>query len=263
VTFVRNSVGIGQARDFELPVLEIGGDEFVALSGDILFANLDFEYQQAVKEWIAARARVRVTARLGSEVSSLLASGVAASTGFELGWLIKLVRSDRAMLSANIDLSNNTSTIINILQFVDDIVEGETPQLISTTPSVRGGGGLRFAYGVSELCGLTFFGSGGYGESIDRRAENEFFLRVGGLANFDLLPGTNVPLGLSLGYVFDTFPEGGEDVASNDNTGTLRIEYTGRNDLGLGLVLTVERLNTRSVGSITVVSTSIDLRYFF
>ena len=204
-----------------------------------------------------------MSARLGDEVGSLLSSGVTASTGFELGWVVKLARSERAMLSASLDVSSNNTTIIDVLGFVEDVVDGVPAELVRKTPSVRGGGGLRFAYGVSPLFGFTAFASGGYGESIDRRAENEVFWRFGGSADFDLNPKTAVPVGIVLGGLFDTFPEGGEDLSSNVWVGMVRLEYTGREDLGMGLVLTNERLNSKSLGTLGVSSVAVDLRYFF
>ncbi len=262
-TFVRNSISIGQSSDLDVPVLQIGGEPIVGLEGDLLFAGMDFEYQHAVKSWIAARARFRLVARLGTELGSLLSSGVTASTGFELGWLLKVVRSERVMLSASLDVSNNNTTIVDILGFVQDVVDSTEAELIRKTPSVRGGAGLRFAYGVSALFGITAAASGGYGESIDRRADNELFWRFGGSVDFDLREGTGVPIGLVLGGVFDTFPEGGEDIASNVWIGMFRIEYTGRNDLGLGLAFNSEHLGTKDFGSLGLSTILVDLRYFF
>ena len=262
-TFVRSSISIGGSEELDSAIFDIGGEPLVVLTGDLLFAGMDFEYQHAVKSWIAVRARLRMVARLGDEVGSLLSSGVTASTGFELGWLVKLVRTERGMLSATLDVSNNTTTIVDILGFVQDVVDTVPAELVRKTPSVRGGGGLRFAYGVSPLFGITAFASGGYGESIDRRADNEFFWRVGVSVDFDLRSGTGVPIGFMLGGLFDTFPEGGEDIASNVWDGVFRLEYTGRDDLGLGLAFSRERLATESFGSLDISSLAVDLRYFF
>ncbi len=262
-TFVRSSISIGESSDLDSTAFEIGGEPIVVLAGDLLFAGMDFEYQHAVKSWIAVRARLRMVARLGDELGSLLSSGVTASTGFELGWLFKLVRSERAMLSGSLDVSSNNTTIVDILGFVQDVVDSAEAELVRKTPSVRGGGGVRFAYGVSALFGITAFASGGYGESIDRRADNEFFWRFGTSVDFDLRAGTGVPIGFVLGGVFDTFPEGGEDIASNVWNGVFRIEYTGRDDLGLGLAFTHEELKTETFGTLGISTVAVDMRYFF
>ena len=70
-------------------------------------------------------------------------------------------------------------------------------------------------------------------------------------------------MGIVLGGLFDTFPEGGEDLSSKVWVGMVRLEYTGREGLGMGLVLTNERLNTKSLGTLSVSSVAVDLRYFF
>lgn len=262
-SFIRTSVSIGATDDVDSTVFDIGGEPLVVLKGDVLFAGMDLEYQHAVKSWIALRARVRMTARLGNEVGTLLSSGVTASTGFELGWLVKLLRTERAMLSATLQVSRNSTTIVDILGFAQDLLDSLPARLVHKTPSVRGGAGLRLAYGVSPLFGITAFGSSGYGESIDRRSDNQFFWRFGVSADFDLRSGTGVPLGFVLGGLFDTFPEGGEDIAANVWDGVFRIEYTGRDDLGLGIVMTRERLATESFDILTLSSVAVDLRYFF
>ncbi len=172
-SFVRASLSFGESPAPQVPIFVIGGVDLSSLQGDLLFAGMDFEYQHAVKSWIAVRARFRMIARLGNEVSSLLSAGVTASTGFELGWLVKLVRTDRLMLSGSLEVSSNKTTILDLLGFVEDVLDTVPARLVRNTPSARGGAGLRFAYGVSPLFGFTTFVSGGYGESTDRRAENE------------------------------------------------------------------------------------------
>ena len=93
-TYVRNSLGIGQALDVEfVPQLDIGGgDTIPGLSGDLLFAVLDFEYQHAVKDWLAVWGKINMIGRLGTDVGAILAQGATVLTGFELGWLIKLLQ---------------------------------------------------------------------------------------------------------------------------------------------------------------------------
>lgn len=96
-TFIRNSVGIGSAVDIEFPVAIIDGDTIVGFDGDLVFALLDFEYQRTLRDWLAARGQFKLQARLGTNVGSLLASGITASTGFELGWLARLFQTDHTL----------------------------------------------------------------------------------------------------------------------------------------------------------------------
>jgi hypothetical protein len=233
-TFVRNSVGIGSVSDFDVPVAVIEGDTIVGFKGDLLFALLEFEYQHAVKDWIAARGSFRLAGRLGTGVQSLLASGVTAATEFELGWLIKLLRGDRAMLSGSLNINNGDVTAINVLRFVEDIIDDQPASLIRTTPSLRGGGGLRFAYGLSPLFGFTVFGDLGYGESVDSRAASDWYYEVGGGVSLNLNGSTSVPLGFSLGYKAQSLPVS-SDIDNDIAEVLFRIAYTGRDDFSISV----------------------------
>ncbi len=121
-SFIRNRLGAGMAFDFEIPPIEIGGEPISGLQGDLLFAILDFEYQYAIKDWIAIRARVLANGRLGSDTLSLLSEGVTMATGFEFGWLVRLRESEKTAFSLDLNLANRSFTGVNISRFVDDII---------------------------------------------------------------------------------------------------------------------------------------------
>ena len=72
-TYIRNTLGIGKAVDLDIPLLNVDGEEVIGLKGDLLFAALEFEYQHAVKDWLAVALEFEVIARLGTGVGSLLA----------------------------------------------------------------------------------------------------------------------------------------------------------------------------------------------
>ncbi len=262
MTFVRNAVGIGVAPDLR-PTAVIDSASIVGLTGDVLFAGLEFEYQHAVKRWLGVRARLKLDARIGSEVQSLLAAGVNATAGFELGWLFKLASRERFMLSANVDVSNGTITALSISDLIEDVIAGRPARLVQNIPVLRGYGGLRFAYGVSPLLGITANLSGGYGESIDRQAQNHASVRGGVSTDFDLRPGTGVPLGFLLGYTFETFMGEGSGSFVETSKGTFRIEYTARPDLGIGLGISADRVQIEADGRSYLYTVRIDLRYFF
>ena len=121
-TFIRNRLGMGQALNLEIPPIEVGGVQISGLEGSLLFAILDFEYQYAIKDWIAIRARFVGSGRLGSDTLALLYEGVTMSTGYEFGWLIHLQEREKTALSLDLNLSNRSFTGVNITQFVDDII---------------------------------------------------------------------------------------------------------------------------------------------
>jgi len=229
-----------------------------------MFALLDFEYQGTVRDWLAARGKFRVLGRLGTNVGALLASGITASTGFEVGWLARLFQSDHTLLSADLKLASNNFTFINVTDFVEDIIDGRPTELVRSTPSVRGGGDLRFAWGLSPLFGLTAAAETGYGESVERGSENQWYFELGATLDFDLLAVSRVPLGIVLAYEHNTFPEGGDDISDDVDHGLLRVAYTGRSDFIVALDVAVERFNSKQLDQwVNLRSIGINLRYYF
>jgi hypothetical protein len=62
------NLGIASASDFENIILEIEGEKIIGLKGSLIFADLNFDYQQKIKDWIAFYAQVGLTARIGTEL---------------------------------------------------------------------------------------------------------------------------------------------------------------------------------------------------
>jgi len=267
-TKLEMSLGIGQAYDLEVPLAIIENDTITALRGDLIFAVLGLGYQHAIKDWMAVRGRFDVTGRLGSGTGALLATGVTAITSFELGWLFKVLEHETTLLSIDVGVDNNSFTAVNILRFVEDVIAGD-PQanLVRTTPSVRGFGGARFAWAISDVFGLTGAGQAGYGESVNDVESSEWYWSVGGLLDVDLGARTAVPLSFAVGYAADTYPltEDSGDRGGNVVHGfNFQIGYTGRDDLALGLSFTMETTPTPfSDQRLKFGSTALNLRYYF
>ena len=263
-TYIRNTLGIGKSIDLFVPIIEIDDGQVLGLKGDLLKAILEFEYQQAVKDWVAFRVQVRVAGRLGTGTQSLLASGVTANTGFEFGWLFKLAEGEKTALSATLNLWNNSVTVVDFLGFVDGVVNPPSQSLVKTVPSTRGGGGLRYAWAASDLVGFIFKSETGMGESVDRSNSDEWFFNFATAADFDLKTKTAVPLGLALGYKFDTFPEAGEELANVKHDLVFRISYTGTTDFLLSLDFSYGWFKVKDITESTkFTSTLLNLRYYF
>ena len=262
-TYVRNTLGMGKAYNLQYPLIEIDGETILGLEGDLLFAILDFEYQHAIKDWIAVRARVRVTGRLGNDVQSLISSGITAATGFEFGWLLKLLKNETTMLSATAELSNRNFTIVDIQRWVEGIIQGVPVPLVRDTPSTRAGLGARFAWGISQPFGLIVDGTVGYGEAVAREAKNEVYGRGGTSLSFDLGAVSSVRLGFVGGISYDSFPEGGEEIRGGIWGFLLRIAYNGRDDFIIALDSSVESIDFEQQSQVKFGSTMINLRYYF
>lgn len=263
-SYFRNNLGISTTYDVDIPLGVIDGDTLLVSRGSLLFANLALEYQQTIKDWIAFRAEFRVLGRLGTGTAALLTSGVSATTGFELGWLIRLLETNRSYLSLSFDVKNSNFTTIDISDFVEDVIGGEDAELVRNTPSMRAGPGLRFTHAFSPLVGLISFIETGYGESVDRLSDDEWFTQFGATVDFDLAAANWLPIGLAVGYIQDSFPEGGADITDVVRGILFRIGYTGREDLALGLNIQYSSFPTESIEDrIKSTGFNIDLRYYF
>jgi hypothetical protein len=263
-SYIRNNLGMSQTSDVDIPLGVIGEDTLFASRGGLLFANLGIEYQQTIKEWIAFRVKLKVNGRLGTGTSALLTSGVSAATGFELGWLMRLLETDKGYMSLSFDVRNSSFTTINIADFVDDIINGENAELVKKTPSVRAGVGLRYTHAFSPLVGLVSYFETGYGESVDRVSDDEWFTQFGASVDFDLAGVGWVPIGLAVGYQQDSFPEGGADITDVVRGFLFRIGYTGRKDLALGLNFVYSTFPSNQLDEkIKSTGATLDLRYYF
>lgn len=263
-SYIRNSIGMSQTADVDIPLGVIEGDTLFASRGGLLFANLGIEYQQTIKDWIAFRAKFNVNGRLGTGTSALLASGVSATTGFELGWLLRLLETDSGYLSMSFDVKNNNFTTINIADFVEDVINGRDAELVRKTPSMRAGVGVRYTHAFSPLIGLISYFETGYGESVDRVSDDEWFTEFGATVDFDLAAANWLPIGLAVGYAQDSFPEGGADITSVVRAFVFRVGYTGRKDLALGLNFQYSTFPTDQLDT-NIKSTGLDfdIRYYF
>ena len=263
-SYIRNDIGISNTAEVDIPLGIIGEDTLFASRGALVFANLGIEYQQTIKDWIAFRAKLLVNGRLGTGTSALLSSGVSAATGFELGWLIRLMETDRGYMSLSFDVKNTEFTTINIADFVDDIINEENAELVRSTPSMRTGVGLRYTHAFSPLVGLISYFETGYGESVDRVSDDEWFTEFGATVDFDLAAVGWVPIGLAVGYLQYSFPEGGADITDVVRGVVFRIGYTGREDLALGLNFQYSTFPSDQLEEkIKTTGVDFDIRYYF
>jgi hypothetical protein len=268
-TFIRNTLGFGQALDLQVPIIDIGGEYLTGLRGDLYFLNVEFEYQYAVNNWLAVFGSFEVNSRFGSEAQSLLAQGINATYGFELGWMFKLLHTDNVLLSATANIWNKSGTVINIYDFIQKIIDagGLTPDnhLLITRNFIQGGGGLRFAWAVSDLLGVNGLTELAYGESVDRSDENEIFYNLAGSMDIDLKKVSSVPIGFALGFRINSFISGGDNTIDSKIASLfLRTSYTGRDDFLISLDMTWDKLPLRQIDqTLNGATTTINLEYYF
>jgi hypothetical protein len=246
-TVLRNKLGYGGASDLKLTLLEDDeGEPILGLEGDVLYALLGLRYQHAVQDWLAVWVSARLSARLGNELQSLLAQGVSLFTGFELGWLVRVYETDRHIVSTSVSLGNSSSTIVDIYGFVNRIIEdgGLEPdnQLVRDVPRLDGALDLRYAFAASDMVGIQANGMAVYGETVERRAGNQWSYVLGAVLHLDLHARTQLPLGFALGYKHMTAPDPVDGDRAGIHSFLLNTSYTGRDDFTFGIDLQYERV---------------------
>jgi len=268
-TYIRNTLGVGQALDLIVPIMEIDGVPVTGLRGDLYFLSIEFEYQYAVNNWLAVFGNFSVVSRIGNGAQAILAQGINASYGMELGWMFKLLKTKKVMLSATANIWNKSGTIINIYDFIQNIIdEGELlpdNHILITRNFIQGGGGLRFAWAASRFLGVHALTEFAYGESVDKRDKNELFYHVAGSVDSDLNNICSVPIGFSLGFEINSFSSGTDNTIDGKVTSIfLRTSYTGRDDFLISIDMTWAKLPLRQLEQTLNGGTmAINLEYFF
>ncbi|NOX66284.1 MAG: hypothetical protein GXO85_10975 [Chlorobi bacterium] len=267
-TYFRNTLGAGVAMDLNVPILIIDNKPLVGLRGNLTFLTVEFEYQYAVNSWLAVFGEVGMQSRFGTETQALIAQGVNATYGFALGWMFKLLETDKVMLSATANLWNLSGTVINFYNFIQDIIDngGLRPEnrLIYSKDYIQGGGGLRVAWAASELIGVNGLSEFAFGESLDNKGTKVFY-NIAGSIDIDLMKAWSVPIGFALGATINTFLSSGDNsVDSKATSAFLRTSYTGRDDLLISLDMTFNRIPvSQSNQTLNGMTSTISMEYYF
>ena len=262
-TFVRNSLGIGTALDLPIiPEIVIGTDTIGAITGDLIFALLDFQYSQRIKEWMGFWATVKVRGRLGDGAGALIAEGVTLSTRFDIGWMFKFLETDRIAMSATAQVTKGSFTGMNLFSFIEGVIDSQPVPLVRKVPTLWVGPGLRFAWGANTWLGVTASGNLMYGEGADRTKASQALWRLSAGASLDFTSLINVPVGLVLAAQMASDDPNGES-DKNSKGGLVRIAYTGRDDFVIALDVSSLRTTLFSGTTVNIGTTQISMRYYF
>ena len=266
-TQFRNTLGIGMSSGLTLPPVDIGGVEYRFESGKLLFSKFQLEYQQKVKEWLGVWGKFGLSARLGTETQSLLTQGVTVTTGFELGWLLRLWQTDNMLLSGTVQINNSSFTAVDLVGFVEGIIDGvpeSDNSLVLTVPLMAGFTGLRYAWAMNQVVGLTAATKVGYGESPDRKQGNTWYFDAGAMVDFDFRRKYSAPVGIAAGARVSSVPDQDEDLNGSATSTVVRIDYIGRIDFNLGLEIKSTWYDVSSYDlSMRYTTATMDFRYYF
>lgn len=267
-TRFRNTLGFGQTVNLETPLKKILGEDIPGLTGEVYYAILDFEYQYAVREWMAIWGEIRINGRFGNEMQALLTQGATAFGGFQLGWLFRLWQTEEHMLSLSADVNKTSTTIIDIYGFLNAAIEegeiSEHNKIIQDIPILTTALGLRYAHAISDMFGLVASGRVAYGQSIRRDEGAKFYPSLGLTLHMDLKNTEDIPIGFVTGYKYSFATDNGDGMLSDAHSILFNISYTGRADLNLGLDLQLQQLPMLGFDDkVEFITGQINLSYFF
>ncbi len=276
-TYLRSQTGFGLLLDAKFPVFT-EGDTVAVVEGDIAFAVLAFEYQQAIVDFLALRIGFGGAVRTGTSGETLLAEGLNASYAFRFGVIGRVFRTENFLLSVVADYESNKLIAMDPFGFAqrvaDECVDApDVPQCILDSEEdllVSGRssaitGGARGAWSPIEWFGLRGRLEIGAGDAFDPESSlSTTIINVGALADVDLLEVTPVPLGFLLGFDSQLFGGRGSDIAESATRFNLGLFYTGHQEFSVGVEGIFGKValaqSDESVDSITI---NLRLRYFF
>ena len=263
-THIQNTVSLGKAIGAQVPVFDVTDSTIIgSAEADIFLAGLGFRYQHAAKDWLAVKISMATVARVGTSTPSLLADGITAAVGYDLGWLMRVYQSRTVVVSGSLGLGNRSSTFLNLLDWAQGIVEGTNVPLVRSRSALRGQGGVHAAWGLSRRFGLLGAFNLNYGESFDGIGKNGWNTDARLALSYDVEQDLKIPLGLAATV-------GRYEVNESSNPTSmiwfwsLRFAVQSRADFTFGLDLKSSYL-TSSVddSDIQLTQMSIDMRYYF
>jgi hypothetical protein len=232
------NLGFGQTTTLTIPGIIIDEYELFSFEGKIIFMDVFIQYQQRFTPWLAMFISTKISGRVGSDMSSIMADGINTLSGGEIGWLVRIVERDKYYVSANINVEKVTGTFINVTEYFQEIINNNPyPSLVKKVPAMLMGIGFRGAYAFNSMYGIQFQVNGSFGESLQRENTQAYF-SGGFVADVDFNPKKNVPIGLAIGYTLTSAPEIVMKEGQSSNLFMGKFGYTGSDDFDLGLQFT-------------------------
>jgi hypothetical protein len=260
--YVQTTVALGAAANTSTPTFTLPDSTVVqAAPAENFYFSLGFAYQHRMKDWLAVVAGLEAAGRLGSNTRSLIADGITGNVGYRMGWKIRAVETTSFLLSGSVGLTNDATSLINILKWANDLVDGSGSDLVRSASSLRGRLGLHAAWAIDERFALLGTGLADYGESIEDEEANEWLGDLRFAVSYNLEQDLKVPLGLAatVGY---------SSVQVRDTTGIwfwrTRIAVQSREDFSIGIDFGTSYYESLQRNANTQFSElSIDTRYYF
>jgi len=265
--FIKSSLdlefGVATTQKLNFPIT-IGDSVIFGLEGESIFAHGGFKYRQKIKDWLAFHTELAYKARLGTETGGLVFQGVNTMYSFNIGWMFRILQTNRSYLSGGFEIRNNEGAFMDIAGWIQDIIDrNPNASITKKVPALNAGMGGYFSHAFNDLWGFTVATNIGYGESL-RRGKERWMYRAGFSVDFDLSTRTNIPIGSSLSGLSSNMPELVWSEEGTLETISWKIAYTGSDDFIIGLVfynseVPFEKLDRKT----STLGTIIDLSFYF
>ncbi len=263
-TSLHANLGFGVTSPISISGLQIGNYNIGAFEGQILFFNMNVQYQQRFTPWLALFMSFEMAGRVGTEVTTIMVDGVNTLNGGSIGWLVRIMHKKKFNLAGSIYLNNVTGNVINVKDYFEDLINNvPNPSVVKKTPTMNLGIGIQGAYAFNPTFGLQFQTDMAYGESFERTKSKVYF-SGGIIGDVDFMPKHEVPVNLALGYRLTTTPaivmsEGG---ATSVFLG--KIGYSGSDEFELGVQFTYYNVDLKSVDDNPTINTiMLMLKFYF
>ncbi len=262
---------VGAASAFGYTILEIPtADSVINVDGQMTWVLVEFAYRQQVADWLSLEGSASGGARIGTNTAAALADGVSVITTLEFGGLARVFETERVTGSANLDLRYSGLTLLNVVGFVEEIIDSvesggslDSIGLSSKQGAFQARGGFRLAYAPARLVGLTFLGELGVGEDYSEVEETVIHLTLGGTVDINLSSIGKAPLGFGAGYKFSTFTDRSETSDGQSHVGFLGVSYVGSEDFTVGLEFQWQNTPLADGENLSVAGIGIRSRYYF
>ena len=254
---------------FQLPMLTIDweGPEPVVVEGDVLYLVQGFRYQCALNDWLAVRGAFSATGRGGIDEKSVFAQGVMWSFAGGFGATARVWGAERAALAVSADVALGSAYTINILDFVEDILENgwnEESSLVAEDGTSQGRLGLVGAWAAKRWLGVTGSVDWGWAEGSGDGSWGGRRLGGSGAVGIDFKELSAAPVGVRFAFSSQPIDQGGAGPDDDIRSYGVGVFYTGRTELSIGADATFLRLPLIDSDVETdALQLSIDMRYYF
>lgn len=263
-TYFSTLTGFGQTLNLTHQIDLPDNIQFGGLAGEVTFIDMGFAYQQRVRDWLAAYITLNVSARLGTQLQSILAQGFSTISSFKIGWHIKLAEGNKFALSTIVELQNNQGSLVSVLGFIKDVINDHpNPSITRNVPVLAAVTGIRFAYGLNNLVGFKVSSDLAYGETYTPGKNGFAFSGSAGI-DLDFYPRYSLPVGFVLNYSMTSMPDFVLIDGKKARMIRGKIAYTKATDFSLGIefsYMKVPMINMDEPPS--VASFALVARYYF